>query len=768
MTISAHRLGLLATPFLLVAALSHAQDGQPAATPPQSTQPAGQPAGLPAAQRGGADPSDDAFKLGSPPALADGLTEEDMWPAATAEGWKEPCLVQWQRSFDDALAVARQRHMPVMVAVNMDGEIASEHFAGVRYRSPDTAELMSHYACVIASVYRHTPRDYDENGQRVPCPRFGTVTCGEHIQAERELYDRYFDGRRISPRHIVLDLEARETLDVFYSWDTQTVTNTFVKGVEGWPEPQPGPEPTLENLAQSHAVADREFLEQQYATGSREERRRILMALLEPVALDQVEVLRKAIFGLDLELARLARKALAECETEGALDLMAEVLKEPIKDEDRQMLLAAVERMSATSPRAKTLAALHSGLTLESKHLSMPAEETLAVAYESAARRAPSVDARAEAAEASPRDPAAVLGLAEAMLEQSLTAEKRYADLFADDARATAEEAASLNADPTRLAAVRAVLAWRSGDFRTARDQAVTAVENEYLLLRNTENEESQTPAIQERVLRLFADARRALIRRAYRQGQEWDPEWLSDLNAAYSILTRTGRIDDATMVDFYDFLAWIGATPRANEVLGDALKRFPDSSVAHERLRSKLLYEGGPEMLETWYGERLGRVETEASRGEHLAWFAGYASLVAAENHRRRSQFDEALASYARAIEHFDGHGIRVDSVEDDSAHYVALALAGRARVLMERGQLEGATGALMASLSRRPESAASLYGLGITPIATAKMLKAKWAEAGDAERAASVQTALEALDPKLLEPPANELPAARPRGGR
>jgi hypothetical protein len=65
----------------------------------------------------------------------------------------------------------------------MDGEIASEHFAGVRYREPETAAQMNAYTCVIASVYRHTPRDYDEEGRRVECPRFGTVTCGEHIEA---------------------------------------------------------------------------------------------------------------------------------------------------------------------------------------------------------------------------------------------------------------------------------------------------------------------------------------------------------------------------------------------------------------------------------------------------------------------------------------------------------------------------------------------------------------------------------------------------------
>src|SRR5262245_47109299 len=167
---------------------------------------------------------------------------------------------------------AREKHEPILVAVNMDGEIASEHWAGVRYRDPETAALLSRYACVVASVYRHTPRDYDEQGRRVECPRFGTVTCGEHIEAEREPYEKYFDGQRISPRHIVLDDRGTETYDVYYSWDTATVVTTFVKGAEGWPEPTPIMEQTLTDLTQSARVEDRQALEQAYAEGDRETR----------------------------------------------------------------------------------------------------------------------------------------------------------------------------------------------------------------------------------------------------------------------------------------------------------------------------------------------------------------------------------------------------------------------------------------------------------------------------------------------------------------
>ena len=102
----------------------------------------------------------------------------------------------------------------------------------MRYRDPETAKLLEPYVCIVASVYRHTPRDYDELGRRVECPRFGTVTCGEHIAAETELYAKYFDGQRISPRHLVLEPDGAKTYDVYYSWDTATVLSTWREGAK--------------------------------------------------------------------------------------------------------------------------------------------------------------------------------------------------------------------------------------------------------------------------------------------------------------------------------------------------------------------------------------------------------------------------------------------------------------------------------------------------------------------------------------------------------
>ena len=725
-------------------------------------------------QRAGAAPSDDAFRMGSPPSLPDGLREEDMWPAATAEGWQKPCLVHWQRTFDDALAVARAENRPLMVAVNMDGEIASEHFAGVRYRQPETAALLNRYAIVMASVYRHTPRDYDEDGRRVECPRFGTVTCGEHIQAERELYERYFDGRRIAPRHIVLDHDANETMDVFYAWNTAAVFQTYAQGLEGWPEPLENPEKTLADRARSHSIADREALERAYDEGDRETRRTILRTLQSKDVVDQVEVLRTAIYGLDIELAQMAQRALAECESDGSLDLMAEALQGPLQEEERERLLAAVQRLGVNSKRARTLAALHSGLSRSSSHIDEAALAERMQEYEANAEAVAGIDQRLAEAEAQPDDPDALVDVALALCERALqTRDLSFALLLLEDARTNADKAAQLGQSGARLDAVQAVTLNAAGDWRKARARATAAVEGGLLRPAQGTTLGSIGPALHKRVLRLFADARRSAIRRSFRDGSEWPAEWLSDVNAAHEILTSGEVVDERILLEHHDFLRWIGAAPRADEVLDDALARFPSSPELHSRLRGRLLWEGGPTGLEQGYATRLQRERASEADVTELVWFAGYAALVAAEHHRRRGQLDDAIGAYERGILHYERSTELFSDTEDTCRHYVALAHAGLARVALEQGDLQRATDELVGALELRPDSAASVDGLGFSPVMTAKMLTARLDQATEAELGQRLQAALDALDPELLEPPPSELPSGgrgrgqRPQGG-
>ena len=78
-----------------------------------------------------------------PPA---GVNREQMWPAPDRRGLEAAV----PRSPGSAPGRTRSRSRrrparPILVCVNMDGEIASEHYAGVRYRQPEIAALYEPY-----------------------------------------------------------------------------------------------------------------------------------------------------------------------------------------------------------------------------------------------------------------------------------------------------------------------------------------------------------------------------------------------------------------------------------------------------------------------------------------------------------------------------------------------------------------------------------------------------------------------------------------------
>lgn len=112
--------------------------------------------------------------------------------------------VAWERSLEDALAVAAPDGRPLLVAVNMDGESACERIVYENYKDVSLVEDTRRFTCLISSFFRHTPRDHDDRGRRIPCPRLGAVTCGEHIALESVCYDRFLGGDRIAPRHAVV------------------------------------------------------------------------------------------------------------------------------------------------------------------------------------------------------------------------------------------------------------------------------------------------------------------------------------------------------------------------------------------------------------------------------------------------------------------------------------------------------------------------------------------------------------------------------------
>jgi hypothetical protein len=349
----------------------------------------------------------------------------------------------------------------------------------------------------------------------------------------------------------------------------------------------------------------------------------------------------------------------------------------------------------------------------------------------------------------SPRDAASQLELAESLLElaEDPATGLKFAQLLAADARAAAARAQELGATGWRLEAVLAATSDWAGEGERARRHALAAVEGGML------TSDAKSATVHERtalrVVALFAAARQRAIREAYRAREKWPPQWLSDVNAAYALIAAHPLASDDNLVSFHDFLRWLGATPRAAAILDEALARFPASAAAHDRLRARLLHEGGPARLEAEYAARLARDGANAD----LLWFAGYASLVAAEHLRREGDPDAALAAYDRGIARFAEYARGRPDGAGSAEHFAALGLAGRARLALEKGDLGRATDEILSAFQRAPNAGATPDGLNITPVDTAKMLLARLENGGAAELCTRLQAGLDALDPQLLE---------------
>lgn len=714
-----------------------------------------------------------ALPQGVPQTAPAPTSREAMWFAPTEEDWKKPCLITWQRTFEDAVTVSKETGKPILICVNMDGEIASEHYAGVRYRQPDKAKLYEPYVCVIASVYRHTPRDYDEQGRRILCPRFGSVTCAEHIAIEPGLFDKYFEGQRVAPRHIGIELDHKESFDVFYAFDTDSVFKAIKDGAAKYPANPPsgihGDQNIVDRVGSAH-IEDKKAVENAFLQAEVSQKRAILRAALEKGEKASIEVLRLALFTLDPELNRIARNGLANATSEASIDLIVEALRTAVDASEREALLQALTRIGEKSQRARLLASVHRGLDAKnsvvdvenwSKALDGPggrAAPTFGDSYAAESK----VAYQSKTASQRPNDPNALLELAEATLAYAfeLKTSRKNAKLIFQDAHRAAIEAEKQGASGWRVNAVVALAAYYLDDSAQAHARAEAAVNA-------MPSEPSSWNAMA--VLALFADARQSAILGAVRTKGSWPNQWLADANSAYTILRRHPLGTDAHVAAHYDFLRQMGAHGVAARVLDSGLDRFNDSALLHERFRGRMLTEKGVGGLEAAYAALL----RDHGDWRHIEWFTAYAAHSAAEFHKQSGHNAEASAAYDRAIEHYEAAIVKDPKCRPETDPYIAMALAGRGRIALESGNLELAAEQIFASFARKVDVAATEDGLGRSAVATAKLLLARAKAEKRDDLATKVDAALSALDPKLLELPAYERggpepPASRPQRRR
>jgi tetratricopeptide (TPR) repeat protein len=320
----------------------------------------------------------------------------------------------------------------------------------------------------------------------------------------------------------------------------------------------------------------------------------------------------------------------------------------------------------------------------------------------------------------------------------------RFLQLLLEEALAAALEAEARGASGWRVDAAVALASHYLGDRATAGLRAERAVAALPV---------GVTDWNAMAVLALFADERQQAIRTAIRAREEWPREWMSDVHSAYTVLGAHPEGTAELAVAHFDFLLWMGAFERAGEVLGAALARFPTAAPVHDRWRGQELRRGGAPRLEQSYRELLAGEHPPAVAAE-LSWYAGYASLVAAEFHRRRTELDLAHASYERALAAFAACVEQAPALEQTSAHYQAMARAGQARLFLDQGQWEQATAHLVAAIEWHPAAADALDGLNQSMVATATTLRAQLVAAELVDQVARIDAALALLTPEQLLP--------------
>ncbi|MFO1077054.1 MAG: hypothetical protein U1E73_04930 [Planctomycetota bacterium] len=642
---------------------------------------------------------------------------------------KVPAHIEWQRTLADALAVQRATGLPILVAVNMNGEVFNDRFRTDTYRDPAFVESTRGYVCVVASPDRHTERDYDALGNRVECPMFPGCTCGEHIAIEPLLYERWFQGRRNAPRHLGITPDGKILFDRFLDGSMQTAIDAIEKH-RGRPQPEALPT-TAEALLTRRDAAARRAVEGMYRRGDLAARKQLLAAAAaatdEPTDLLRLPLMSEGQAEFDLGVPALAAQA-----TPAMLPLLEDALVRA--DAGREALLAALGRLAPTDEAA---ARLHAHLTGE--RFTLPPAwrpEWTMPAYDVTAE--PAISAELDACEAAlrktPADSALRLRYATAQLafaDHLLATGGRNVEFWLDDARQSAQRVTG-----DRLAgaaqAVIAVASWFRDDAAGARLALAAALAaaagdappNAWLATRLLE--------VQVRLLAQAAYAKAADPKAVLQ------PE-VARVLALLPTLANSAFAAEEPMLTGIGLCEYAGCRRDARTLLDAAVRRFPGSAAVHERWRNRWLADLQVETMRRAAGE-LAAAAPDRATGE---WFAGYAALVAAEQHVRDGRRDLAVTAYGDAVARFAASTTANPDYADTADHFAVLALAGRAATSAELEALDGAVDDLVRAAGLRQDSVDAQDGLKRTPRGVASRIARTLEQKGEVAAAERLKTA-------------------------
>lgn len=643
-------------------------------------------------------------------------------PAPAAPPQTTPAIA-WQRNLADALAVQQATGLPLLIAVNMDGEVFNERFATSTYRDPAFIASTAGYVCVVASPDRHTERDYDHRGRRIECPRFPGVTCSEHQTIEPELFRRWFQGRRNAPRHVGVAADGTILFDRYLDSSMQTAIDAIAKHRGTPPSTPPPSDPAA--LLVSRDAADRRAIEAGYATGDPAARAALLRAVAE-AANPQPDLLRQGLRDAP-DLAALAALALARTATADQVIDIEDALALELPAAAQEALLSRLATLGSAAPEAARLRAHFAAAPVRlappwsRSWAPNPFDPTDRDAIEGALDAA---EARLRAGDAAAR---CDLLLAQLALGYWLIDHRgKHAETWFEDAQRTATTAV----DPTRTphaAAALALARWQLRDLDGARTAATAAMAEA--------TDPAAVPgwlAVRFGAFVVQAAAAAAHTRAAADRTADLSAE-LATATAWTDLLAERGALDTATGLVAAGLLEAAGLRQRASAALRDLAVRFPAAAMVHERWRNRLWVDRGPDGMRA----ALAQWAAEHPAAGASAWFAGYGALVAAEQHVRDREPAWASTAYDAALAQFAASAAANPEFADSAHHFAALAHIGRAVLRQEAGDPAGAVTELLAAAALRPASLDERDGLQRQGRDVARRLSAELAAAGRADLA-------------------------------
>lgn len=624
----------------------------------------------------------------------------------------------------------KETGLPLLVVVNMDGEVFNERFAGTTYHDSAFIESTRNYVCVVASPDRHTERDYDALGNRIECPRFKGCTCSEHINIEPELFRKFFNGKRNAPRHVGVSTAGKVLFDRFLDSSMSVAINAIAKHEGNAKRKHLERTDDVGQMFRRRDAMARSLLEVRYRGGNKQ----IRSELLKKAATAKnspVDLLRMGLRDPDEALVGLAAIALSKVGDSSALIDIEDALARITNADVRKQLVSQLRTLGKNNPEAARMASHFEAIK---EQFAQPWRNTWQASELTKGREG--IEAELDRVEAGLRDKRDDDNLR----LQLATAQAAFACMLMQDGGAGIEmwladaqrNAAKVKAEALQaeVQALLAITTWYRSDGQAAAKAAI-----ESMAAGNSSREPDGWLAAN------FLDVLLQLTTQtAFGRAQgDSNASLRGEVARAQTVMALLGKNnagEERGLLAGISLLEFAGLRADAQARLEQLVERFPGSIKVHDRWRTRLLVDLGAERMRYRYAKHV----TDAKDRATAQWYAGYAALIAAEQHTRDNRVIEAENAYSDCIERFLASANSNDAYVDTAHHYAVLALAGRAEIRYSRKNAKGAVKDLVQAAALRSSSLDEDDGLKRKPRAIAVRIHAALTAAGKTDLAAQL----------------------------